>query len=193
MGPHVRYPCLGHERIYVVRTFQVEYWVLLIDGIYCHQSSTDQHVVDPFRISLHLLSLQMRGRLIRIRWNDQTIRISLNIPRNCKLHDYFDIEDFFGNRLFSMHLSLSLFESTVIRFGPFVGGCDCSYKGTKGLTTRFWNYFRRKTPTGVKDNNNNNKITAKDGQWYLFVEPNRRDFWRCGFEVSKTCVLVNVQ
>jgi len=32
---------------------------------------------------------------------------------------------------------------------------------TKGLTTRFWNYFRRKTPTGVKDNNKN-KITAKE-------------------------------
>ena len=144
----------------------------------------------PFRISLHLLSLQMRGKLIRIRWNDQMIRISLNSPRNCKLHDYFDIEDLFLNRLFSMHLSLSLFESTVTRFGPFVGCCDCSYKGTKGLTTRFWNYFRRKTPTGVKDNNK--KIIAKDGQWYLFVEPKKRDFWRCGFEVTKTCVLGNV-
>lgn len=35
-----------------------------------------------------------------------------------------------------------------------------SYKGTKGLTTRFWNYFRRKTPTGVKGNNK--EITDED-------------------------------
>lgn len=183
----MRYPCLGHERISLNMLsghskLSTEYcWLMAYIAI--NQVQINMLWLQyPFRISLHLLSLQMRGKLIRIRWNDHTIRISLNIPKNCKLHDYFDIEDFFGNRLFSMHLSLSLFESTVIRFGPFVGCCDCSYKGTKGLTTRLWNYFRRKTPTGVKDNNK--EVTAKDGQWYLFVEPNKRDFWWCGFEVT---------
>ena len=79
-------------------------------------------------------------------------------------------------------LSFALW-STVTRCGPFVGCCHCSYKGTKGLTTRFWNYFRRKAPTGVKDKNK--ESTAKKRQWYLFVEPNKRDLWRCGCEVTQ--------
>ena len=141
VGPH-EIPCLGHERISLKMLsghskLSTEYcWLRAYIAI--NQVQINMLWLQyPFRISLHLLSLQMRGKLIRIRWNDQTVGISLNIPKNCKLHDYFDIEDFFGNRLFSMHLSLSLFESTVIRFGPFVGCCWLQLQRYQGVDYTF--------------------------------------------------------